>query len=86
MGSVFYLGSGLLSLACIQRPLFILIVFIVATLAYFIFIVYKIQETLSAYSLVGFILFELVFWFAFIMGIFYIIIKLYNSIMASLPL
>ncbi|MCY8129875.1 YufK family protein, partial [Bacillus spizizenii] len=36
-------------------------------------------------SLVGFILLELLFWFTFVIGILFIFIKLYNSIMASLP-
>lgn len=85
IGSVFYLGSSLVSLAFIQQPLFILAVILIATLSYFIFIVYKIQATLSLVSLIGFILFELIFWFAFVMAIFYVVIKLYNSIMASLP-
>lgn len=86
IGSVFYLGSSLVSLVFVQQPLFILAVLLIATLSYFIFIVYKIQPTLSFVSLIGFILFELLFWFAFVMGLFYVIIKLYNSIMASLPL
>ena len=36
-------------------------------------------------SLIGFIMFELLFWFTFMIGTVYIIIKLYNSVMASLP-
>jgi hypothetical protein len=35
--------------------------------------------------LIGFIMFELLFWFTFFIGTIYLIFKLYNGIMASLP-
>lgn len=85
MGSMIYLGGGILSFALLQNVIWIVIWFAVVTLAYFVFTVYRIYSTLSLMSLVGFILMELLFWFTFVIGILFIFIKLYNSIMASLP-
>ncbi|AGA22881.1 Hypothetical protein YufK [Bacillus subtilis subsp. subtilis str. BSP1] len=85
MGSMIYLGGGILSFVLLQNVIWIVIWFAVVTLAYFVFTVYRIYSTLSLMSLVGFILLELLFWFTFVIGILFIFIKLYNSIMASLP-
>lgn len=85
MGSIIYLGGGILSFVLLQNVIWIVIWFAVVTLAYFVFTVYRIYSTLSLMSLVGFILLELLFWFTFVIGILFIFIKLYNSIMASLP-
>lgn len=85
MGSMIYLGGGILSFGLLQNVIWIVIWFAVVTLAYFVFTVYRIYSTLSLMSLVGFILLELLFWFTFVIGILFIFIKLYNSIMASLP-
>ncbi len=85
LGSMIYLGGGVLSFVLLQNVIWIVIWFAVVTLAYFVFIVYRIYSTLSLMSLVGFILLELLFWFTFVIGILFIFIKLYNSIMASLP-
>lgn len=85
VGSLVYLGASLLSFIFVQYPLGIAAVFLLATLAYLVFIVYTIHGTLSYFSLIGFIMFQLLFWFTFMIGTIYIIIKLYNSIMDSLP-
>lgn len=85
MGSMIYLGGGILSFVLLQNVIWIVIWFAVVTLAYFVFTVYRIYSTLSLMSLIGFILLELLFWFTFVIGILFIFIKLYNSIMASLP-
>lgn len=85
IGSAVYLGASLLSFIFVQYAAGIAALFLLATLVYFIFIVYTIHSTLSFMSLIGFIMFELLFWFTFMIGTVYIIIKLYNSVMASLP-
>ncbi|MCY7752875.1 YufK family protein [Bacillus haynesii] len=85
IGSAVYLGASLLSFIFVQYAAGIAALFLLATLVYFIFIVYAIHSTLSFMSLIGFIMFELLFWFTFVIGTVYIIIKLYNSVMASLP-
>ncbi len=83
MGSMIYLGGGILSFVLLQNVIWIVIWFAVVTLAYFVFTVYRIYSTLSLMSLVGFILLELLFWFTFVIGILFIFIKLYNSIMLA---
>lgn len=76
MGSMIYLGGGILSFVLLQNVIWIVIWFAVVTLAYFVFTVYRIYSTLSLMSLVGFILLELLFWFTFVIGILFIFIKL----------
>lgn len=85
-GSSFYLVAGALSLAAVQFPIAIIGIFLLATLCYFIFIVYKISSSLTSASLIGLVLFHVLFWFSFILGTLYICFRLYNSIMASLPI
>ncbi|MBT2575613.1 YufK family protein [Bacillus sp. ISL-51] len=85
LGSLIYVGGGILSFALVQNVFWIAALFAAVTLVYLIFMVYRIYATLSIVSLIGFILLEILFWFTFVIGILYIFIKLYNSIMASLP-
>lgn len=53
-----YLGASLLSFIFVQYAAGIAALFLLATLVYFIFIVYTIHSTLSFMSLIGFIMFE----------------------------
>ncbi|ASB90554.1 YufK family protein [Bacillus sonorensis] len=85
IGSAIYLGASLLSFIFVQYAVGIAVLFLLATLVYFIFIVYAIHGTLSFVSLIGFIMFQLLFWFTFAIGTIYLMMKLYNSMMASLP-
>ncbi len=84
-GSVIYLIGGSFSLAVIQYPIFIIGLFLLATIGYFVYIVYKISQTLTSFSLIGLVLFHVLFWFIFLLGTLYLCFRLYNSIMASLP-
>ncbi|WP_368657596.1 DUF5366 family protein [Metabacillus halosaccharovorans] len=84
-GSAIYLIGGSLSIIAVQYPIFIIAIFLLSTIGYFIYIVYKISQTLTSFSLVGLVLFHVLFWFIFILGTLYICFRLYNSIMASLP-
>ncbi|MFN2744062.1 MULTISPECIES: YufK family protein [Bacillus] len=84
-GSAIYLGASLLSFIFVQYAIGIAAILVLATLVYFVYIVYTIHGTLSFFSLIGFVMFELLFWFTFLIGTIYIVIKLYNSMMASLP-
>ncbi|MBU8908932.1 DUF5366 family protein [Desertibacillus haloalkaliphilus] len=61
-------------------------VFLVATLIYFVFFVYKISDSLSALGLFGVVFFHTFFWFSFVLAISFAVLRLYNSFMASLPL
>lgn len=84
-GSSIYLIGGALSLAAVQYPYAIIGIFLLATLIYFVFIVYKFSQSLTSLSLIGLVLFHVLFWFIFILGTLYLCIRLYNSVMASLP-
>jgi len=84
-GSSIYLIGGALSLAAVQYPYAIIGIFLLATLIYFVFIVYKFSQSLTSLSLIGLVLFHVLFWFIFILGTLYLCFRLYNSVMASLP-
>ncbi|MGM0875529.1 MAG: DUF5366 family protein [Bacillota bacterium] len=84
-GSVFYLIGGALSLIVIQYPMAIVGMFLVATICYFVYVVYKISSSLTSSSLIGLVLFHVLFWFTFVLGNLYLCFRLYNSVMASLP-
>lgn len=84
-GSAFYLIAGGVSLVAIQYPVAIVGIFIIATICYFVYIVYKISSSLTSVSLIGLVLFHVLFWFTFILGTLYLCFRLYNSVMASLP-
>lgn len=84
-GSVFYLIGGALSLVAVQYPIAIIGIFVLSTLCYFVYIVYKISQSLTSFSLIGLVLFHVLFWFIFLLGTLYLCFRLYNSVMASLP-
>jgi hypothetical protein len=84
-GSTYYLIAGALSLVCVQFPLGIIGIFLIATICYFVFIVYKVSSSLTSSSLIGLVLFHVLFWFIFVLGTLYLCFRLYNSVMASLP-
>ncbi|WP_449537403.1 DUF5366 family protein [Ferdinandcohnia sp. Marseille-Q9671] len=85
-GSFFYLIGGGLSLAFVQSFYGLVILFLLVTLGYFIFFVYRIQDKLSLGGLIGVVFFQTLSWFTFFMTVTYVCIRLYNSIIASLPI
>ncbi|RAK18677.1 hypothetical protein B0I26_10998 [Anoxybacillus vitaminiphilus] len=85
-GSLFYVLSGMLSLLFVNDIVVMVVLFLVTTLAYFIYFVYKTYSTLPLTGLVGMVFFHVAFWFAFMLTIVYVCIKLYNGFLESLPL
>ncbi|MBA2871515.1 hypothetical protein HNQ85_001785 [Anoxybacillus calidus] len=85
-GSVFYVLSGMLSLLFVNYIVVVAALFLVTTLVYFIYFVYKTYSTLTPAGLIGMVFFHIAFWFAFMLTIVYVCIKLYNSFLESLPL
>ncbi|MBU9713178.1 DUF5366 family protein [Evansella tamaricis] len=81
---IFLIGS-LCSIAATVHIYFLLGIFAACCLLYFIFFVYKIGESLTSLSLIGMIFFHVFFWFSFGLAIIYALLKLYNSLIASLP-
>ncbi|WP_017728817.1 YufK family protein [Halalkalibacterium ligniniphilum] len=85
-GSWIFLVASLTSLAFISYPLGIVLLLCLSCFVYFVYFVYKVNESLSGAGLVGFIFFQVIFWFSFLLAVIYACLKLYNSFMASLPL
>ena len=85
-GSWLYLIASVVSLIFYTKIAAVIVILIVISFAYFIFFVYKVSSSLSSAGLVGIIFFHMFFWFAFILTVAYVIVKLYNSFMASLPI
>ncbi|RFU70158.1 hypothetical protein D0469_08225 [Peribacillus saganii] len=85
LGSVIYFIGGALSLLSIKFIAGIIGIFIAATITAFIYFVYKIQSSLSTVRLIGLIFFHTFIWAALVFTVVFAFLKLYNSIMASLP-
>ncbi|MDN4492861.1 DUF5366 family protein [Ureibacillus aquaedulcis] len=81
---IFFFGS-LLSVFGVQSIYILLCVFAVTIFSYFIFNIYKMSQFLSLSGTVGLIFFEILFWAIFITFICYVVLKLYNGLLASLP-
>lgn len=84
IASVVYLFASLLAFL-LTRLILLVGLFVLAGLVYFIWVVVRIYQSLSMLNLIGFMMFILLFWATFLIGILYLFIKLYNSVMASLP-
>lgn len=85
-GAVIYFAGGLISLFSIYSFIGIVSIFAVATLIYFIYFVYKISPHLSMAGLVGTVFFQVIVWCTLVLGVVYLAVKVYNSILASLPI
>ena len=86
MGAVVYVIGASITLCSIQSLLGLLAIFTVTNLVAFIYFVYKIMPTLSISGLVGLIFFHIFIWSIFLLIVGYSLLKLYNSIMDSLPI
>lgn len=85
-GSLIYLIGGALSILSIFSYAGIIGIFLLCSLIYFIFFVYKISPSLSVAGTIGIVFFHVIFWAAFFTGVFYLGVKLYNSLIAGLPI
>ncbi len=81
---IFFFGS-LLSFIGIQSVTILVAIFGIAVLTYFIYTVYKMSHYMTLFGMLGLIVIEILFWSVFITLILYILLKLYNGILASLP-
>ncbi|RKL65583.1 hypothetical protein CR203_19880 [Salipaludibacillus neizhouensis] len=84
-GSWIFLIGGIASVPATFEIFALLGVFVLTCFIYFIYFIYRVSDSLSAFALIGLIFFHLFFWFAFVTVIFYAVVKLYNSIIAGLP-
>lgn len=84
-GYVILFFGALLTVFGIQSYIALIAIFSITVLAYFIYKVYKMSHFMSLIGMIGFISFEIVLWAMLLTIILYIIFKLYNGLLASLP-
>ena len=84
--SIIYCIGGMLSVFFSFSIYAVGLVFFITTMIAFTYIVYKVSFNLSAGGLVGFVFFQTLSMGAILAAISYTVIKLYNSLLASLPI
>lgn len=85
-GSGIYFFAGAISLLIsFYSILIVFILFLIATISYFINFVYKVSGELTVGGIVGVIFFQVIVWSTLVVGVGYVTLKVYNSILASLP-
>jgi hypothetical protein len=85
-GASIYFAGGIVSLFSIYSFIGIGAIFAFATLIYFIYFVYRISPNLTIAGVFGTVFFQVILWCTLVLGIIYLAVKVYNSIMASLPI
>ncbi|WP_173107393.1 DUF5366 family protein [Bacillus sp. KH172YL63] len=85
-GSMIYFIGGLVSVVSLKSFLGLLLIFALSSIAYFIFFVYKITPSLSKMGIFGVVSLQVFSWSSIFLTIFFICLKLYSGVMASLPI
>lgn len=86
MGTIIYVVGATVSLVSTQSIMGLLVIFLLTNVAAFIYFVYKISTNLSLLGLIGLIFFHIFIWSIFLLVVAYSVLKLYNSIINSLPI
>ena len=81
---IFFIGA-LATIAGMQSIFLLILILLITVAIYFIYTVYKMSDYMSLFGLIGLIVFEIVVWATILAAIVFVIAKLYNSILASLP-
>ncbi|QFF99805.1 hypothetical protein PB01_13775 [Psychrobacillus glaciei] len=81
---IFFVGSVISAIGFQSLPI-LLLVFLSTAFIYFVYVVFKLSSSMSMLGTVGLIMFEILVWSLFLALVIYVIIKLYNGVMASLP-
>lgn len=84
--SIIFLIGGLVSMLCSLSIWLLMGCFVLTALIAFIYFLNKISSSLSGSGLIGIIFFHVTVWVVLLLGICLSIFKLYNSIIAGLPL
>lgn len=84
-GNVIYFIGSMLSVIGIQSLEILIGIFLLTTFIYFVYVVYRMSHYMNVLSTIGMVIFEIVIWSVFIAFILYVLLKLYNGLMASLP-
>ncbi|MDR4935756.1 DUF5366 family protein [Rossellomorea marisflavi] len=85
-GSMIYFLGGLVSVLSLQSFKGLIAIFVLTSAVYFFYFVNKISSSLTKAGLLGVVTMQLFSWAALILSIFFVLIKLYNGLMASLPI
>ncbi|TKC15526.1 DUF5366 family protein [Robertmurraya kyonggiensis] len=85
-GSLIYFIGGAISLFSLFSMIGIVAIFVGTTVVYFIYFVFKISPSMTFAGTIGVIFFQVVIWSALLTGVLFLAVKVYNSIMASLPI
>lgn len=84
-GYVVLFVGAMCSAFAIQSLYFLVGIFVATIVIYFIFVMYKMSNFLSVGGTVGLLVFEVLAWILLVTLIVYVVLKLYNGILASLP-
>ncbi len=84
-GNVIYFFGALVSVGGIGSIKLVVGLFLLTTFIYFVYVVYKLSKFMTIVSTIGLIIFEITFWCVLVSTIFYILLKLYTGVVASLP-
>ncbi|MGX1263246.1 hypothetical protein RKD55_001050 [Rossellomorea marisflavi] len=85
-GSMIYFIGGLVSVLSLQSFKGLIAIFVLTSVVYFFYFVNKISSSLTKVGLLGVVTMQLFSWAALVLTIFFVLIKLYNGLMASLPI
>ncbi|KUF30152.1 MULTISPECIES: DUF5366 family protein [Lysinibacillus] len=85
-GGYIILFIGAMCSAFAIQFIYVLIgIFIITVFTYFIYLIYKMSHFMSMGGTIGLLIFELFMWTILLTLIIYVVLKLYNGILASLP-
>ncbi|WP_252183704.1 DUF5366 family protein [Rossellomorea vietnamensis] len=85
-GSMVYFIGALVSVVSLKSFLGLLAIFALTSIAYFVYFIYKISPSLTKPGLLGVIFFQVITWSSLFLIVFLVLLKLYNGLMASLPI
>jgi len=84
-GNVIYFFGALASAGGINSIHLLTAIFLLTTFIYFVYVVFKVSKFMTIYSTIGLLVFEIMVWTILFSTIIYILLKLYNGVIASLP-
>jgi hypothetical protein len=85
-GKMIYFIGSLVSVASLKSFIGLLIIFALTSFVYFIYFVTKISPSLTKAGTIGVVFFQVITWSSLFLSIILVFLKLYNGIMASLPI
>ncbi|AOV07003.1 DUF5366 family protein [Sporosarcina ureilytica] len=85
-GNVIYFFGAIATAGGIHSIKIMGLLFLLTTVLYFIYTVFKLSKFMSLTSMIGLIAFEVIMWGVLLTVVIYISLKLYNGVLASLPI